>query len=156
MSKLKEAFQGICQRHLTDNKTVFVLKKFIPVQDLVEIVEKYLVDEFTFETELLVLAFCCKVPRRVSRLLLNSNNKYIDNWLCFLRQHLDCIARDLAYAISWGGDCNRPCCWYHHHPEDRYSVIDRFPCGCGQPVTYTHMNAHNNPQIFQLFSHAYR
>lgn len=157
MSKLKAAFQGICQRHLCDDETKEALKQFIRVQDLVKIIETYLVDEFNFETELMVLAHCSSKEARLANIVIHSPNKFVQNWLYFIKKRLDIpnngldLLTYLSYSFMWGTMCNRPCCWYHYNTAKNYKCSN--DCECGQPITYAAMTNHSHPDIFQHFSH---
>lgn len=159
MSKLKEAFQGICQRHLCNDETIDALNSFIRVPDLCKIVETYLVDEFSFETELMILAFCSTKRYRLARLTINCRNTHVHNWLYFLRKRLDITTHDdlhyrLTYAFLWGTHCNRPCCWYQYNSDARPVFTHLIShCGCEQQLNFTNVNAPGIIEIFKLFSH---
>lgn len=152
MSKLKKAFEGICQRHLTDyRKEVSV---YLPVKDLVGLTQEYLVDELNFETELMILSIRSRQERRLSRLVINSKNPLIQNWLWIVKkciqqsipnEEMDGFALESFFKTSllWANHesrkCNRVWCWYHYNylSFQQNFMPPETDCGCGKPLNFS-------------------
>lgn len=150
MSALKQAFEGILLRHLTDHHGE--LKILIKINDLRNIVVEYLINEEAFETELTLLAYYSESQQRLTRLLVNSKNEYVKRWLSFLRNLLPRywdFEEGIKQTLGWSvfTPCNRIWCWYH-----RKQLNNAGDCICRRPLNRRFSQTREAREIFALFT----
>lgn len=152
MSVLKQAFEGILLRHLTDYRNE--LNGVLFVHDLTHIVVDYLINEEAFETELILLAAISGHYTRLCKLIMNSKNTYVKQWLRYFWNLVNYHAcKSLLVELKDGlllaavrKGCNRPCCWNH-----KVSDLEDGECICQQPLTRGFLHTEQASQIFVLF-----